>query len=262
MKKTRIIIITLIAIVGLGYWTTNKFQITDEAQLNTEQENQSSDTIYTTEHFKIFYTGLDQHNIKDIADSLEHNYPRIIESLQSEPLPMVNIHFYTSVSSLQEGVKSIEPNLPSFAIGLATSVSEIHMISPNHPNQDYQTMIRNTIHEFAHCVSLNINENIANNPRWLWEVVAIYQAKQTYNPHQLQYLVNQEPPALDELNKFTNTYIYEVGYFIAEYIVASKGEAALHELIKNNGDIEATLGLNDTEFTEQWFTHVKREYGI
>ncbi|MBD0352825.1 MAG: hypothetical protein ICV65_16910, partial [Flavisolibacter sp.] len=191
----------------------------------------SDSRVYKTQHFKISYTKLDDKNIKDIADSLENNYLRIITSLQSKELPIVNIHFYTDITDLQKAVKTSVPNLPSWATGLATSVSEIYMLSPNHPKQDYQTMIRNIIHEFVHCVSLNINKTIGNNPRWLWETVAIYEANLPWDPHMLAYLVNQQPPTLNELNQLSNTYIYEVGHFIGEFIVETKGISALSELI-------------------------------
>jgi hypothetical protein len=218
--------------------------------------------VYETDHFKIFYTKLDDRNIKQIADCLENSYPKIITQLQSDKLPTVNVHFYTDISDLQKAVKTSVPNLPAWAVGLATSVSEIHMISPNHPKQDYQTMIRNTIHEFAHCVSLNINKTIANNPRWLWEAVAIYEANLPWDPHQLSYLVNQKPPTIDELNQLSNTYIYEVGYFIAEYLVKAKGNSVLNTLIKNNGNLRLTLNADDEGFTKQWFTFIKEKYGI
>ena len=221
-----------------------------------------ADRVYKTNHFKIFYTELDDIRIKEISDSLENNYTRIITNLKSKKLPIINIHFYADIIDLQKAVKSSVPDLPVWAVGLATSVSEIHMLSPDHPKQDYQTMIRNTIHEFAHCVSLNINNTIANNPRWLWESVAIYEANLPWDPHGLSYLVNQNPPTLSELNQLSNTYIYEVGYFIADYLVETKGISVLNTLIKNNGNLRQTLNTDDQEFTKQWFAFVKKKYGI
>jgi hypothetical protein len=58
------------------------------------------------------------------------------------------------------------------------------------------------------------------------------------------------------------TYIYEVGYFIAEYLVESKGSDVLNSLIKNNGNIQQTLNMDDEEFIKQWFAFVKKKYGI
>jgi hypothetical protein len=217
-----------------------------------------TERIYKTAHFKIFYTALDDVNIKEVADSLENSYPKITAQLQSGNLSIVNVHFYENISNLNKAF----PDLPTWAVGQAISASEIHMISPNDPKQDYQTMIRNTKHEFAHCVSLSINKTIANNPRWLWEAVAIYEANLPWDPHQLSYLVNQKPPTIDELNMMSNTYIYEVGYFIADYLVKTKGNSILNTLIKNNGNLRQTLSTDDESFTKQWFAFVKEKYGI
>ncbi|MBD0351108.1 MAG: hypothetical protein ICV65_08140, partial [Flavisolibacter sp.] len=76
------------------------------------------------------------------------------------------------------------------------------------------------------------------------------------------YLVNQQPPTLNELNQLSNTYIYEVGHFIGEFIVETKGISALSELIKNNGNLKETLNMDDEQFIKQWFAFVKTKYGI
>lgn len=216
--------------------------------------------VFTTTHFEIFYTDLDGSTIREIADSLEGNYSRIVNNLQAENLQLVQVHFYSNISDLQLAMIDIEPNLPSWAIGLATDMSHIYMLSPNHPDFNYYWMIENVIHEFAHCVSYAVNPDIANNPRWLWEAVAIYESNQLRNPKNIPYLVDQQPPSLAELNKFTNTYIYEVGYLIAEFIVETRGMDALIELINNHGDLDQTLSVSEEEFTAQWFLHVKQKY--
>ena len=223
--------------------------------------------IYKTNHFKIFYTKLDDKNIKEIADSLENNYTRIITNLQSQELPIVSIYFYADTANFLESMKPWHRNLPNWAIGLAHGDSAVHMISPNspdvHQDYDYHAMIKNTIHEFAHCVSLHINKTFANKPRWLWESIAIYESNQTSDPRRLSYLVNQKPPTLSELNDWAHPdYLYEVGYFIAEYLVEINGNNVLNSLIKNNGNIQQTLNMDDEEFTKQWFAFVKKKYGI
>jgi hypothetical protein len=106
------------------------------------------------------------------------------------------------------------------------------------------------------------NPTIGNKPRWLWEAVALYEANFPWDPHMLSYLVNQKPPLIKELNEFSNPAIYEVGYFLAQFIVETYGAATLKTLIQNNGNLEDTLKLNDEEFTRQWFAFVKKKYGI
>jgi hypothetical protein len=218
--------------------------------------------IHKTNHFKIFYSSLEDQNIKEIADSLETNYTRIIASLQSPELPIVSIHFYTDTANFRESVKRWVPNPSIWTTGITLGDSAIHIISPDAPNQDYRAMMKSTIHEFAHCVSRHINKTIVNNPRWLWESIAIYESNQTSDPRQVPYLVNQKPPALGKLNDWSDTAIYDVGYFIAEYLVESKGNAVLNALIKNNGNIKETLKIDDEEFTKQWFAFIKKKYDI
>lgn len=223
--------------------------------------------IYKTAHFKIFYTKIDDKNIKEISDSLENNYTRIITNLQSQELPIVSIYLYADTASFRKVAKQWNRILPVWSIGMARGYSTVHMISPDSPDArkldySYQELIRGTIHELAHCVSLHINKTIANKPRWLWESIAIYESNQTSDPHKLSYLVNQNPPTLKELNEFLKPYVYEVGYFVAEYIVETKGNEVLNELIKNNGNIQQTLNMDDEEFTKQWFAFVKNKYSI
>ena len=217
-----------------------------------------TDRVHDTKHFKIYYTVLDDDSIKDIADSLENCYPKITSQLQSGDLPVVNVHLYKNITELTHAF----PDFPSWAVGQATSDSTIHMISPNDPKQDYPQMIRNLKHEFTHCVSMSINSTIGNNPRWLWEAVALYEANNPWDPHMLPYLVNQKPPTLKELNEYSNPRIYEVGYFIAQFIAETHGANALKSLIQNNGNIQDTLKIDDEEFTKQWFAFVKQKFEI
>jgi len=217
-----------------------------------------TERVYNPKHFKIDYTVLDDSNIKEIADSLENSYPKIISDFQSGDLATVNVHFYQTSADLIK----VFPDFPTWAVGQAISVSEIHMVSPNGPNQDFQNMIRNIKHEFVHCVSLKINSTIGNHPRWLWEAVALYEANFPWDPKMLSYLVNQTPPSVTELNEFSNPKIYEVGYFIAQFIAETYGRLALKSLIQNNGNLKKTLKTDDEQFTKQWFAFVKKKYGM
>ena len=123
-------------------------------------------------------------------------------------------------------------------------------------------MIRNLIHEFAHCASMKINPTIGNNPRWLWESVAIYEGNYPWDPHMLPYLVTQEPPPLDTLSSMSNTMIYQVGYFIAQYIHETYGKDMLKKLIQNNGNLQESLQMDVEEFRRKWFDFVKKKYNI
>ena len=213
-------------------------------------------------HFTFYYTPLDSATIIGVADSLEGHYERVITDLGSGNLPMVHVYFYGSFDSLAAAVSDVAPNLPSWAIGLATAEDQIHMLSPNDPNYDFQYMFTNLVHEFAHCVSWHINPSIGNNPRWLWESTAIFEGGQFVDPHNISYLIAQDPPTLLELNSMSNTMVYDVGFLIGEYITEAWGYVQLQELISNNGNILLTLGMTNSEFRWAWFQFVKDKYGI
>ena len=217
---------------------------------------------FNTRHFKMSYSRQDEKNIREIADSLETNYERIVADLGCHEAVNVQVHFYPDTPSYRNGVRRWNPNLPSWSSGSTLGDSAIHMISPNAPNQNYHEVISNVIHEFAHCVSRHVNRKIVNNPRWFWETVAIYESRQRFKPKTLPYLVNQKPPSPQDLNSFTDTTIYYVGYLIGEYLVETNGKSVLNTLIKNNGNIKQTLNMDDETFTRQWFAFVKRKYGI
>lgn len=225
----------------------------------TSLTNDEDEIEVTSKHFKFFFSDLDSANKDSIQNFIEGKYLGVLDDLQVDSMPTVEVHYYASKKALKKAVEEVEPNLPDFAIGLAISATEIHMLSPNYPSLGVDYMLKNTVHEFAHCVSLHINPTIANKPRWLWETVAIYEGNDRPNPDFFNYLTEGNPPSLDTLNRFDNTYIYEVGYFIGEFLIASKGKGVFKTLILNNGDIEKTLGLNEKEFTTSWYKHLRKK---
>ena len=136
-------------------------------------------------------------------------------------------------------------------------------MSPNHPAYaPFDRMVVNLVHEFAHCVSIHINPRIPNNPRWLWESVAIYESGQFVDPRTLAYMTGGRPPAFAALNRFDNTLVYEVGFTIAAYAVSKGGQAALDDLLRNNGDVGATFGITQEMFEREWYEYVRGRYGV
>lgn len=217
-----------------------------------------SDPVYHSAHFNLYTTPLDREQAKEIADSLENNYGRIVKDLQSGEMPKVNIHFYTRGEDLRAAVRPLVPDLPLWAKGLAISVSEIHMLSPGLPGEGYRSMIRTIVHEFAHCVSYKINPTIANRPRWLWEAVAIYESGQETDQQEIAEIFAGDPPSLGDLNQVSNRAIYQYGYSIAAYIVSVGGTSALNMLIKTNGNLSQVMKMTNEEFTRQWWAYAKK----
>jgi hypothetical protein len=118
------------------------------------------------------------------------------------------------------------------------------------------------VHEFAHCVSMRVNPGIPNNPRWLWETVALYEAGQILDPHTLPYMNAHRPPALADLNRIENTAIYEVGGLIGEFIVETWGRGALRDLVRTGGALQTVLGIDETTFVARWFEYERQRHGL
>lgn len=89
--------------------------------------------VFDTRHFKIYYSYVDDKHIKEIADSLEGSYTRIITDLQCHDDVPVKVYFYADTPSYRQGVKRWMPNPPSWSGGITLGDSAIHMISPNMP---------------------------------------------------------------------------------------------------------------------------------
>ncbi len=217
---------------------------------------------YISSHFTFYYTSYDSLFIKATADSVESNYTRVLADLLTDTIVRISVHFYKTHEELSNAVRNVVPNLPSWAIGLSTGKDAIHMISPKHPEQIYEYMIIVLIHEFTHCVTLNINPTFGNNPRWLWESIALFEGGQFIHPNQLSYLVQQNPPTLSQLNSVNNTQIYEVGYLLAEFIVENWSRQHLRNMILSNGNIAESLGITTNEFQTAWFQFIKNKYHI
>ena len=186
---------------------------------------------------------IDGSSIATTATALERDYARITAELAVRTTPRVHVFLYPTREALQSAVRPTVGDLPEFATGLVTGADAIHILSPNLTAVwSYLNGVENMAHELAHCVSLVINPRIANNPRWLWETVAVYEAGQFVDPRSLPYLAGGAAPSLESLNSFDNTRIYDVGYVIGEFIVSRWGRDGLIALVANNGNLRGRDG--------------------
>lgn len=218
---------------------------------------------YVSAHFSFQYTPLDASNIVETAAALEQQYDRILSDLGVSGLPPVHVTFYLDHGALEAATRPAAGVVPAWTAGLVTARDQIHLMSPNLPAwAPYQRMVSNLVHEFAHCVSLHLNARIANNPRWLWETVAVYEARQFVDPNALTYMRAHAPPTFDQLNSLDNTSVYDVGYLLGEFIATRWGQAALRELIAANGDTSIVLQLSLEDFRQQWFAFIAARYGL
>ena len=215
-----------------------------------------------SEHFNFYFTANDQKNQTQIVQHLETSYERVKADLRVTSLPKINVHFYATFNVFRAAIGM--PNAPSWVVGIATSATELHLMSPSSPalNRALDEMLAIAVHEFTHCVTLHIEPRIANNPRWLWEGIALFEAGQFVNPRRLAYMIEGHPPTLAELNANwqTNSQVYDLGYLLVEYIVEKWGRQQVVDLIKSLGDVSSVLGISVSEFEKGWYEFVKGKY--
>lgn len=125
-------------------------------------------------------------------------------------------------------------------------------------------MVENIEHEFIHAASLHLNNEFGNNPRWLWEAVAIYESGEFTHPQQIEYLRNGDFPSLSELNGMLTpegaNKIYQVGYLLSEFIIEKWGRAKYLQLIQESGHLNNVLSVSEKEFEEEWKQFVNTKY--
>ena len=216
---------------------------------------------FQSAHFLFRYLPADAASIAQTATVLESEYGRILEDLGVSNMPVVHVSFYGTHAALVAGAGPSAGPIPAWATGLVTAEDQIHLLSPAVAGP-YDRAVVNLVHEFAHCVSLRLNRRIANNPRWLWEAIAIYEAGQRVDPRSLAYMVSGQPPSFAQLNGFDNMMIYEVGFLISEFVIDRWGTAQYRALLGANGDTASVLGITLQDFERDWFAWVRGTYRL
>lgn len=209
------------------------------------------------DHFEfILYDGLTTSQIININNALENNYSRICNDLQVAEMLKVTVKIWSDYNNFLEAMENDIGIRYVGATGYIFGMYEFRIF------YNAQSAVA-AVHEFAHLVSMQINSSIPNNPRWLWEAVALYENNEFVNPKTLPYMVSGEYPTLDELNtdyNSSNHNIYSVGYILLEYIVQTWGLDYVIGLIQNNGNIVNLLGITVQEFESGWYEFVENKY--
>jgi len=208
-------------------------------------------------HFDfLLYDGLNESITTEMSLVLENNFERITTDLNVEDMPLVTLRLWGDYEHFLTDMVTIIGTRYDGATGYVTNRNEICMF---HTNRNPLT----AVHEFAHLVSIQVNGTIPNNPRWLWESVAIYESQDFIDPQNLPYIVAGNYPTLYNLNTDFNSSdhsIYSVGYVLLEYIIDSWGMDAVITLIETNGHIQSSLGITIEEFETGWHQFLQEKY--
>jgi hypothetical protein len=202
------------------------------------------------------HDGLTDEDIPLVKNKLQGNIDRILSDLNVEYSGTFTIHVWDNnenyLEAQENNIGTRYPGSSGYVIG-ENELALLHVSG----------MEENAEHELAHCISLHIQSNFGNNPRWLWEAVAIYESGEFHDPRNINYLASGDYPTIAELNGDFNNgdqKIYEVGYLITEFILHEWGKVKLIELIRNLGDVENVLDISVTDFEGKWKTFVDAKY--
>jgi hypothetical protein len=207
-----------------------------------------------TDHFAFLYSKTDSIDIDLIAKRLEGNYRKMLNDFKIEKLPVTVVRIYPDLVSFHQGINF--PNAPDNVLATAFGKNDFRMFSPKNAGPDSSMLMKGVTHEFTHCVHLNIDYS-PNNPRWLWEGVAMFEAEWFFDPKEIDDIKTKHFPPLASLN---NGLEYMLGYVIIEAIQDNWGFDAVVNLIKKRGDTQAVLKINEKQFEEQIFAHIYQKY--
>ena len=207
-----------------------------------------------TEHFRILAGATPAGELRATADRLEQEYPRITTGLGIRSLPEITVRVWQDPGTYFD-VLTRHFGVRYDSVGYITGPVELRLLAG-------PRLAVNTVHEFVHAATLAVNPSFANNPRWLWETVALYENGEFVEPRTLPYVVSGAIPTLQQLNADPNAgrQIYELGYVLGEFIVSTYGRPAYLQLIAANGNLAATLGVTGAEFESAFLSFVRRRY--
>ena len=207
-----------------------------------------------TTHVRVLAGSAADTVVRGAADRLEQEYERIAADLDAGPLPVMTVRIWQDERTYFDELTR-HFGVRYQAAGYITGPAELRVLAvPQLP--------ANVVHEFVHAATLAVNPSFANNPRWLWETVALYENGERVDPRSLDYLVRGAFPTLQQLNADPNSgrQIYEVGYLLGEFIVSHWGRPALRELIRSNANLPSVVGMTASDFEAAWQAFVRQRY--
>ena len=265
MKKLKAIILVFAGLI-LTYFGAKTFRSISVVDKLTELK---------TDHFVISYQGIYKEEAQDVADKLEEHYDRIRANLNDPDHEIIQVFIHPTQTDFNKGTGLFN----STANGMSLGPNKFHVLWSNWFNGIFpDDPIKTALHEFTHCIQLNIlikkaqeeltleghrdfdkafeQKFINEYPQWFWEAICDYEAG-IVNGISVKYGMSKNP-TLENLNK--SNQIYNVGYTIIEYIVEKWGKDKLPVLITSYVDIENVLKVSESDFEKGWIDYVKEKY--
>jgi hypothetical protein len=178
-RRTRTIVVCLAAVTACG------------GSPPTAPAGAAGETLelrLTTAHFRLFAGRAPAAAVQSAADALERQYARVLNDLNVTSLGPITVQIWQDESAYY-AVLDRYFGVHYQAHGYITGRDELRVLAV--PQLDV-----NVVHEFCHAVSRSLSPTFANNPRWLWEAVALYENGELVPPRTLDYLVRHAYPSL------------------------------------------------------------------
>ncbi|MFM2606935.1 hypothetical protein AAFX30_04820 [Vibrio chagasii] len=206
----------------------------------------------------VLYDGTSPAIIPSIHNELLLKQAPLMKSFGLDSIPNITVRVWQSQKAyLDEQERSIGQRY-AFSTGyIEPKSNEIRLFYFGGEIQ------RTALHEFVHLLTLQINPNFANNPRWLWEAVAIYKSEDYWFHLNNRNAIKARFDGLVQelyINPNGGSTVYEVGYTIGEFIERSWGEEAFIKLIKSNGDVSGITNEPIESLFSGWKDFVKNTY--
>lgn len=210
---------------------------------------------FATGHFRVLTDRVDPSALHGVADALEANYARVTSDLRTGDVAVTDVYVWQDQSAYYADMQRYLGQVYAGSAGWVRGAHAISVLAgANTP--------LNAVHEFCHVATMAVNATIANNPRWLWETVALYESGQFVNPATLDYFRNGLFPTIADLDlDFSRSHqVYDVGYVLGEFVVSTWGMDGLLQLVRANGAIERALNLSIGAFEQRWYAWLRERY--
>jgi len=197
----------------------------------------------------VSYGDIDPGQLGVIRAAIDQEIPRVIERLGlTDPMP-VTVEYWQDEEAYQEAMMR--------ALGQGAPGSRGYITGPQNARvlvTGLRQAPRESVHEVVHSLTLQLNPEFGNNPRWLWESTAQYYAEEQRDESELSRGLQDGCPTMDVLNAPFDRggSIYTFGYSLADEVVRRGGEDALRLLIVESGDTETVLGVSLERFHREW----------
>jgi len=217
--------------------------------------NQAEDASQTSAAFNVVVIGSVNDSVSAISDALDRNMPRISEYLGITLMPHFVVKVWEDPAEFRSAFEGDSGRHGVTRGYVNTEKREVRLL-------DGEGVESVAVREATHLAILQLNPTIAANPFWLWESAALYlDGSEAPDTRQITCITPNGAPSLTELSTPpTAIKVYRIGYLVVRYIVATWGREALVDLIKNNGDIEASLGVSRSQFERNMHANFLTSY--